>query len=424
MSTQFGIVKKMVVGITVASSVTYGTSAFFLLVLKDMFDFLPGWLFVVLTLAFGIFWTGLFGYFAAKWLLKPLLSLTQAAQEAATGNLRVKVAEHSSGDEMQALGQAFEQMLEQIRTIIDGIKDNTRLTDAHVKELQGAIGQAAGQIEQMTNESEAITSGTQAQSESADRLREDAEALSAAADRMSEEAAGARARAGEMNRAAKQSEEVFRSLIGGMRQLSALNKEAMDVVAKLSSHAHEIGKISDVVGDIADQTHLLALNASIEAARAGEEGRGFEVVAQAVKALADESAASVQTIRGLIKQIQEEVGRAVGHIRSQYEVSEQEAEKGEQFAVAFSVVNEEAQLVVDIVETMANDLSRQAMQATEQFNEARQVAAVADRIRVGAQQVFSASQEQTSVMQEIAASTDALRSKSLELRSKADYFRS
>ncbi|TVY04358.1 methyl-accepting chemotaxis protein [Cohnella terricola] len=424
MKKQFGIVKKMVVGITIASSVTYGTSAFFLLVLKDMFDFLPGWLFELLTLIFGVFWTGLFGYFAAKWLLRPLLSLTHAVQEAATGNLKVKAVTQASNDEMQALGEAFEQMMERLRTIIDVIKDNSRLTDAHVKELQEAIGQATGQIEQMTNESETITSGTQTQADSADRLSRDAEALSESADRMSEEASSVRKRALQMNNAAKTSEEVFQSLIGGMRQLSELNREAMEVVAKLSSYAGEIGSISNVVGEIADQTHLLALNASIEAARAGEEGRGFQVVAQAVKSLADESAVSVKNIRDLIREIQEEVGRAVGHIRAQYEVSESEARKGEEFAAAFHVVNEEAQHVVEIVETMASHLTIQAKQATDQLSEARQVAQVAEQIRLGAQQVFSASQEQTAVMEEISASTDSLRAKSTELRSKAEFFRS
>ncbi|XID93999.1 methyl-accepting chemotaxis protein [Paenibacillaceae bacterium WGS1546] len=420
----FGIVKKMVLGITLASAVTYGTSAFFLLVLKDMFDFLPGWLFVVLTLAFGIFWTGLFGYFAAKWLLKPLLSMTTAAQEAAKGNLTVRVAAYSSNDELQALGEAFERMLQQLRTIIDGIKENTRLTDSHIEELREAIGQATGQIEQMTNESESITTGTQAQAESADRLRLDAEALSTAADRMREEAVSARDRAWQMNQAAEQSEEAFLALIEGMRRVSDLNREALEVVARLSDYANEVGTISVVVGEIADQTHLLALNASIEAARAGEEGRGFEVVAQAVKSLADESASSVKHIRGLIRRIQEEIGSAVEHIRSQHELSERETRNGERFASAFRAVNEEARGVVGIVEAMAAGLNRQARQATDQLREARQVALVAEQIRLGAQQVFSASQEQTAVMEEIFASTDDLRAKSAELTSKAEYFRS
>lgn len=422
MTPKIGIVKKMVIGITAASAVTYGTSAFFLLVLKDSFSFLPGWLFVLLTLAFGIFWTGLFGFFAAKWLLRPLLALTRAAQEAAKGDLGVKVAASASNDEMQALGEAFERMLGQLRTIIAGIQDNSKLTDVHVKELQEAIGQAVGQIEQMTNESETITSGTQLQAESADRMRRDAEALSDAADRMSSEAEAAKERTKHMNRAAVQSEEVFRSLVGGMHQLSELNRDALDVVEKLNGYANQIGTISAVVGDIAEQTHLLALNASIEAARAGEEGRGFDVVAQAVKSLADESAVAVKNIRGLIGEIQAEVGRAVAHIRSQSEVSEREAKQGEAFAAAFHEVHQEAEQVSAIVESMADRLTAQARQATEQLEEARRVARVADQIRNGAQLVFSASQEQTAVMQEIAASTDSLRAKSTDLRSKAAFF--
>jgi methyl-accepting chemotaxis protein len=236
----------------------------------------------------------------------------------------------------------------------------------------------------MTNESEGITSGTQTQADSVGRLHHDAEALSYAAIQMSEEVANARDRARRMNHAAHQSEEVFQSLVGGMHQLTVLNTEAMDVVVQLSEYASEIGTISNVVVEIADQTHLLALNVSIEAASAGEEGRGFTVVAQAVKSLADESAVSAKTIRGLIHQIQGEVTRAVGHIRAQVKVSEREAKKGVEFANTFHVVNQEAEQVVGIVEAMVDGLTLQAQQATEQLNEARHIAQVAEQIRLGA----------------------------------------
>ncbi|MFC5404030.1 methyl-accepting chemotaxis protein [Cohnella soli] len=423
MQTRLSIVKKMVIGITAASAVTYGTSAFFLLALKDSFSFMPSWLFVLLTLLVGVFWTGLFGFAAARWLLRPLLALTAAAKEAAAGNLAVKIDTRRSGDELQALGDAFSSMLAQFRTIIEGIKDNSHMADVHAKELQEAVGHATNQIEQMTNESEVITSGTTSQAESAERLYVDAETLSGEANRMTEEAEDARGRAQRMNGAAKQSEEVFQSLVGGMRRLSALNRDALEVVKQLDSYANEIGTISNVVGDLADQTHFLALNASIEAARAGEEGRGFQVVAQAVKSLADESAGSVKSIRALIARIQQEIARAVDHIRAQHEVSEQEATQGERYAGVFEEVARDSKLVVEIVESMAERISFQAGQAIERLSESRKVASVADQIRQGAKHVFAASQEQTAVMEEIAASTDGLRAKSSELRSKTEFFK-
>lgn len=423
MVVKFGIVKKMVFGITAVSAVTYGTSAFFLLVLKDWFDFMPNGLFVLLTLIVGVFWTGLFGLFFSKWLLGPLLSLTAAAKQAADGNLRVQISVGRTNDELTMLGRAFDDMLKRLVSIINGIRDNSRLTDQHVAELQGAIGEAAHRIEAMSRQAEEITAGTGRQSASALAMRSSVEQLSDAAAEMNAEAEGARRRAQTMNASVEESETVFRSMADGMRQLAELNREALEVVRRLSEYADKIGSISNVVGDFAEQTHLLALNASIEAARAGEEGRGFVVVAQAVKTLAGQSGSAVKDIRQLISRIQTEVASAAKHIGRQAEVADREARHGEQSAASLEVVVREAALVGETVEAIAARLSEQAEQIEGALDEATKVAQVAEAIRLGALEVSSASQEQTAVMQEIAASSEALRAKSSDLQEQVSFFK-
>lgn len=423
MVVKFGIVKKMVFGITAVSAVTYGTSAFFLLVLKDWFDFMPNGLFVLLTLIVGVFWTGLFGLLFSKWLLRPLLSLTAAAKQAADGNLSVQVSVGRTNDELAMLSRAFDDMLKRLVSIIHGIRDNSRLTDQHVAELQGAIGEAALRIEAMSRQAEEITAGTGRQSASALTMRSSVEQLCAAAAEMNAEAEGARRRARTMNASVEESETVFRSMADGMRQLAELNREALEVVRRLSEYADKIGSISNVVGDFAEQTHLLALNASIEAARAGEEGRGFVVVAQAVKTLAGQSGSAVKDIRQLLSRIQAEVSSAAKHIERQAEVADREARHGERSAASLEVVVREAALVGETVDAIAARLSEQAEQIEGALDEATKVAQVAEAIRLGAQEVSSASQEQTAVMQEIAASSEALRAKSSDLQEQVSFFK-
>ncbi|REK67677.1 MAG: methyl-accepting chemotaxis protein [Cohnella sp.] len=423
MKISFGIVKKMVLGITVVSGITYMTSAFFLLVLKDWFDFLPSWLFVLLTLLVGVFWTGLFGFFFSKWLLKPLLSLTAAAREAAEGNLRVHVAVGRTNDELTMLSRSFDHMLKQLITIINGIRDNSGIADQHAADLQSAIGEAARQIEQISEQAETITEGTQRQHQSAESMRLSVEELSEAANEINGQAAEARERTRIMNRSVEESEKVFRSMIDGMQQLAEQNRGALEIVKKLNEHADQIGSISNVVGDFADQTHLLALNASIEAARAGEEGKGFVVVAQAVKKLAEQSGSAVKDIHQVITQIQAEIANAVTHIQQQSQVAEREYKQGQASAESLATVAREAELVSEIVETIAARLARQTEKVEGVLNEARNIAREAEAIRLGAKEVSSASQEQTAVMQEIAASSESLRAKSSDLQTKVAFFK-
>ncbi|HIW35038.1 MAG TPA: methyl-accepting chemotaxis protein [Candidatus Paenibacillus intestinavium] len=423
MKIRQSIVKKFVIGITAASAITYATSAFILLVMNGMFETVPTGAFVVGTLAFGVFWTGLFGYFAAKWLLRPLLALTNNVTDAATGNLNVASVEIKSQDEMYKLGVAVDTMLTQFRTIVESIKENSVQTDKHVQELQGAVNQSAVQLEGLTIQSEQITSGTSMQASSTHLLYSSADELYQSALHMQSEANIAKERTEEMNRAATQSEEVFRSLVNGMHQLETLNKGSLETIEQLSELADEIGNISSVVGGIADQTHLLALNAAIEAARAGDEGRGFVVVAQEVKSLADSSGNAVGEIRELIEQVQLGVARAVQYINEQYKLSSQEAANGEKFAQAFNEVKTDAATVSVTVEKMVDLLAKQAIQVDESREQTSRVAQVAENIREGAELVHDTSQQQAAVMEEIAASTDELRVKSTDLLQKAAYFR-
>lgn len=418
------IVRKMVFGIVISSVITYATSAFCLLVLRDeWFQSIPTSLFVSGTLALGVIWTGLFGYIATKYMLKPLIAVTKAVTEASTGNLKVSVPELKTKDEMYQLSSAVSAMLEKFRSIVNGIKENSELTDRHIQELQGAVNDSAIQLEGLTNQSEKIQLGTSMQASSAVKLNDSTDELYKASLHMKEEAELTRQRTEQMNAAASQSEEVFTSLVDGMKRLVDMNQLSLETVQELSELAEQIGEISTVVGGISDQTHLLALNASIEAARAGEEGRGFVVVAQEVKKLAESSNRAVNEIRELITQVQEGVGKTVQFIETQHEVSSQEAAQGEKFVTAFKQVKEEADKVTLTVATIVDQLHAQAVQVEQSKEQTESVAEISENIRLGADEVLNTSQHQAAVMEEIAASTDELRQRSTDLLAQASYFK-
>lgn len=421
---KFSIVKKMVLGITVVSTITYATSAFFIFILQDITkDYIPKWLFICLTLALGIFWTVFLGWVAVKRMIKPLLMLTDAANKASAGNLQIKINPSNSDDELRALSLSFSKMIDKLREIIDSISINFKGTDLHVDELSSVIGHAASHVEQITIAIEEISQGAERQSRSSEAMFLSVEQITKATDDINDKANTARQLTMQMVITIKESSKVIESLIRGMQKLATSNQESLHAVRRLENNTNEISEISSVVGEFAAQTHLLALNASIEAARAGEHGRGFAVVAGEVKKLAEQSSLAVKNINQLIGQIQLEVTDTVIKITEQFEVANVESAHGVSVASALQNIIEEADRVDQTVDHISSMVSSQAGQVLITLTEARVVADIASKISSGAQGVFASTEEQTAVMEEISASSDDLRNQSASLKKLIEFFK-
>jgi len=124
---------------------------------------------------------------------------------------------------------------------------------------------------------------------------------------------------------AREGQHVVNQAVGEMRKVAEIVRDSALIVGSLGQKSAKIGEFVSVINDIADQTNLLALNAAIEAARAGEQGRGFAVVADEVRRLADRTVASTKEIRLMVEEIQKETTLAVESIergKSEAEVSE------------------------------------------------------------------------------------------------------
>lgn len=421
---KFGIVGKLVSGITVVSAITYGTSALFIFVLKDALrDYIPGWLFISATLALGVFWTGFLGWLAARWLVKPLLRLTAAADRASAGDLKTVIVPNRSNDELRALALAFSQMLENVREMIAGISTSCQATDTHAEELGSAIGHAASHIERIASTVEDISRGADRQSSYAQTMLASVGHMTEAAADIREQTETAKQLTADMTAAIEHSTQTIRALTDGMRRLAASNRESMQIVRDLEGSATEIGEISQVVGELASQTHLLALNASIEAARAGEHGQGFAVVAGEVKKLAEQSAQAVNGINERIAQIQAGVGNVVRQSAEQLAAAERESEHSEAVADALRRMTESAARTVEAVERIASQAAALAAQTEAVRREAKDVAAIASETSIGAKGVLASTQDQTAVMQQIAASSEVLKQQSSALKRQIGFFK-
>ncbi|MFV9510397.1 methyl-accepting chemotaxis protein [Tepidibacillus sp. LV47] len=413
---RFQLTKKFVLGIVVLSTVTYGTSAFIILGLKNHVHFLSYNWFVIGTLFLGVIWSSIFGYIAARILTKPLTEIEQVAKKAAAGDLRMSVNVVKTDDELRALGLAFNQMIQNIREVVKEIHHIFELTNTHVTELNQASEQAATSAEHISQTIDEIAKGAERQAEATTTTVDSINQIHQLSEHVNQKANQTKKNSYQMKKVIEESIDAVHSLVEGLSQIANENQESIQFVRKLKQHAEEIGTITRVVGDIAEQTNLLALNASIEAARAGEHGRGFAVVADEVRKLADESRQAVQTISELIQQMQLEVGNVVNQISRQVELATRESSKGEETKIALSNVKEIVNDVVESVEHIGSLVTEQVMYIEKTKQEADHVAAIAKQTSSGSQEVAASTQEQTAAMEEIAAATQLLKEQAHQLR--------
>jgi methyl-accepting chemotaxis protein len=273
--------------------------------------------------------------------------ITEGAQR------QVQVAERTA----EAIGE--------IARSIETIADNTGRLAHHVDEtresitdlgthtdqlaklsetLSGVISESAGTIEEMTVSSERVASSLDnlaatvtTTTTTAEGMAVSVEAVTRNAEALSQAARQAGDRVGEMAVAMKQiatiadeadrisreasedarsGDEAVATLVDGMKKISVTMENTARVILLLGNRSREIGKVLEVIEDIADQTNLLALNAAIEAARAGEAGRGFAVVADEVRKLAERSVEAAKEIAELVREVQNDTSAAIETAKS------------------------------------------------------------------------------------------------------------
>ena len=222
----------------------------------------------------------------------------------------------SSKDEIGELATYFNIFIEKLQGIIAKIKGNTDTVASSATELSAVSTQIAANAEEMSTQTSTVASATE-------QATTNINSISSAAEEMSSSANSVATAIEEMSASLN---EVSRNCQKELQIAAEANthaKSSKDVMDKLGTAAKAIGKVVEVINDIADQTNLLALNATIEAASAGEAGKGFAVVASEVKELAKQTAQATQEIQKQVEDMQANTDSAIKAIESVSKVIEE-----------------------------------------------------------------------------------------------------
>jgi methyl-accepting chemotaxis protein len=347
--------------------------------------------------------------------------MSHAAEMIADGNLTASVTPVSERD---VLGRAFEKMIRNLREQMEQINQSALTLKTASDQLSGAsmqAGQATSQIavtvqqiaqginqqndaitnttrpvEQMVQTIDGVARGAQDQARSIARTTDLTHQLTTAIKQVASNAQAVSEGSKVASQAAAEGRSTIDHTINGMEMIKNKVNLSSVKMTEMDQRSNQIGMIVETIEDIASQTNLLALNAAIEAARAGEHGKGFAVVADEVRKLAERSSLSTREIGSLVKSIQVTVNEAVAAMQE----SAQEVENG------VLNVNQAGKALLNIMSTIET-VTHQAQQAAE----------AAQLMDISAGNMTQAVESVSAVIEENTAATEEMAAGSSEITS-------
>lgn len=317
--------------------------------------------------------------FGLRLLMDNITRLQKRLTHVGSGDFTHRFEVDHTDNEIGKMFAAYNTMIEQVSELVNNARSAVNRTEEHSRSVTKATADAEAGVVRQYNDIDQVATAMNEMSATVHEVAQNAAQAAEAAKTADDEA--------------RNGMSVVHAAVDQIHNMAKQLDSTSGVLDRLEAESEEIGKVLEVITGIAEQTNLLALNAAIEAARAGEQGRGFAVVADEVRTLAQRTQESTEEIRIIIERLQSESRNAVTSMQQSSSLAKSSVEQAEQASEALSHIAGAVDTISSMNTLIATAAEEQSQVADDIDQRIVSISNVAEQTRQDSQQVVAATQE-------------------------------